>query len=327
MFGCAAGPVMAQESFFKGKTIQLIVPAGPGGAFGLFGQILSKFLPKQIPGNPSVVPQFMEGAGGIRASNYIANKAPNDGTTIYLMHEGAVTYQRLFPDQVMYDARKFIPIGIVSSLNSALAVRKDAPAIDMAGFKQKEVVLGSTGHGSYQFVVPMLLNKFQNTKFKMIEGYPGTNNMILALDRGEIQGMLASLLALKTSRPDWVNGKGVARIVFQMGDRADPAISSVPLLTNLAVSNEERDLYSFMSLETSFGRSLVAPAGVPENRTQVLRAALAAVLNDKEFTTLCAERGIPLISGTAQDLKAIIDKAFATPRNVVETARKYMTEQ
>lgn len=75
-FGCAAGPVVAQESFFQGKTIQLIIPAGPGGAFGLFGQILSKFLTKQIPGNPSIVPQFMNGAGGIRASNYVANKAP-----------------------------------------------------------------------------------------------------------------------------------------------------------------------------------------------------------------------------------------------------------
>ena len=241
---------MAQESFFKGKAIHLIIPAGPGGAFGIFGQILSKFLTKQIPGNPQVVPQYMNGAGGIRASNYVANNATNDGTTIYLIHESAVTHQLLFPDQVMYDARKFIPIGIASSLNSALAVRNDAPAVDMAGFKQKEVVLGSTGRGSYQFVIPTLMNSFQNTKFKMITGFPGTNDMLLALDRGEIQGMLASLLALQTSRPDWVSGKGVARIVFQMGDRADPAIPNVPLLTDLAISKEERALYSFMSLET-----------------------------------------------------------------------------
>ena len=325
--GWAAGPVMAQESFFKDKVVHLIIPAGPGGAFGIFGQILAKFLTKQIPGNPQVVPQYMNGAGGIRASNYVANNAATDGTTIYLIHESAITHQLLFPDQVMYDAHKFIPIGILSSLNSALAVRNDAPAVDLSGFKQKEIVLGSTGRGSYEFVVPMLMNRFQNTKFKMITGFPGTNDMILALDRGEIHGMLASLLAFETSRPDWVNGKEVARIVFQIGARADPAISNVPLLTDLAISEEERALYSLMSLERSLGRALVAPEGVPESRIQVLRASLVAVLNDGEFKTLCAERGIPLISGTAEDLKAVIDKAFATSPSVVMAARKYITEK
>jgi tripartite-type tricarboxylate transporter receptor subunit TctC len=317
---------VAQESFFKGKVIHLVIPAGPGGAFGIFGQILSKYLTKQIPGNPQVVLQFMNGAGGIRASNYVANNASNDGTTIYLIHESAVTHQLLFPDQVMYDAHRFIPIGIVSALNSALAVRNDAPAIDLTGFKQKEVLLGSTGRGSYQFVVPTLMNSFEGTKFKLITGFPGTNDMVLALDRGEIHGMLASLLAIQTSRPDWVSGHGVAKIVFQMGDRADPAIPNVPLLTELAVSEEERALYGFMSLERSLGRALVAPAGVPESQIQTLRAALGAVLKDTEFKAFCAESRIPLVSGTAEQLKAVIDRAFATPANVVEAARKYMTE-
>lgn len=322
--GWLAGPAAAQTNFFAGQTIHLIIPAGPGGAFATFGQIISKFLTQQIPGNPDVIPQYMSGAGGIRASNYVANNAATDGTVIYLIHESAVTHQLLFPDQVMYDAHKFIPIGIISSLNSAFAVRKDAPATDMAGFKQKQVILGSTGPGSYQFVVPTLMNDFQDTKFKMIAGFQGTNNMALALDRGEIQGMLASFLAIQTIRPDWVSGQGVAKIVFQMGDRADPAIPDVPLLTALAASEEERALYSFLTLERSLGRSLVAPAGVPESRVAVLRAALVAVLHNSEFRTACAERKIPLHSGSADDLKAVIDKAFATLPDVIATARKYM---
>jgi len=325
--GCAADPAAAQDNYFQGKVIHLIIPAGPGGAFGTFGQIVAAYLAKQIPGNPEIVPQFMSGAGGIRASNYVANNAANDGTVIYLIHESAVTHQMLYPDQVMYDARKFIPLGIVSSLNSALAVRNDAPATDLAGFKQKEVILGSTGRGSYQFVVPMLMNSFQDTKFKMITGFPGTNDMILALDRGEVQGLLASFLAIQTVRPDWVSGKGAAKIVLQMGDRPDPAIPNVPLLTALAASEEERALYGFLSLERTLGRSLVAPGGVPDDRVRILRDALAAVLKDKEFVAACAQRGIPLNSGTADDLKAVIDKAFATPPQVIATARKYMTEK
>lgn len=271
--------------------------------------------------------QFMPGAGGIRASNYVANNAASDGTTIYLIHQSAVTHQVLFPDQVKYDARKFSPIGIVSSLNSALAVRNDSPATDMAGFKQREVVLGTSGVGSHGYVIPTLLNRFQKTKFKIITSFPGANELTMALDRNEIHGMLVTFLALQTSRPDWVNGQGMATIAFQMGDRVDPAIPNVPLLTELAVSEDERAVYAFMSVERSLGRALVAPGGVPEERMQVLRAALGAVLNDKEFKTFSAERAIPLISGTADDLRAVIDKTFATPPNVVEIARNAMTKQ
>ncbi len=305
----------------------MIIPAGPGGAFAAFGQVVSQYLGKQIPGNPDVVPEYMSGAGGIRASNYVANNAPKDGTVVYLIHESAITHQIIFPEQVKYDARKFISIGIVSSLNSAFAVRNDAPATDMAGFRQRQVILGSTGPGSYQFVVPMLLNSFQHTKFKMIAGFQGTNNLALAVDRGEIQGMLASLLAVETLRPDWLNGAGRAKLVFQMGDHPDPAIANVPLLTALASSEKERALYGLLSIERSLGRSIVAPAGVPQDRVAALRAALVAIIHDSDFIATCRARKIPLQSGTSGDLQAVIDRAFATPPDVVATARKYMTGQ
>ena len=327
MMALSSDPLLAQEDFFAGKTIHLIIPAGPGGAFGTFGQLLSKYLPEQIRGHPLLVPQFMPGAGGIRASDYVANSAAIDGTVIYLVHESAITHQLLFPDQVKYDVSKFIPIGIVSSLNGALVLRSDAPAKDVASFKKTQVVLGSTGRGSYQYVVPILMNQFQDMKLKMITGFPGINEMILAVDRGEIQGMLGSLVAFQTSRPDWITGGGTARIVFQMGDRPDPAIPNIPLLTELAASDEERALYAFLSLERSLGRALVAPAGVPEDRIRTLRNALQAVLTDKEFRTFCAEHRIPLVSGTAEDLKVVTAKAFATKPATVETARKYMTEK
>jgi len=324
---CLVGAAAAQANEFELRSVHLVIPAGPGGAFGTFAQVLSKFLTKQLPGNPTIIPQYMSGAGGIRASNYMANTAPSDGSVLYLMHESAVTYQLLYPDRVAYDARKFIPLGTVSSLNSVLLVRHDAPATELAGFKLKQDILGSTGRGSYQFVVPTLMNKFQGTKFTLIPGFAGTNDIILALERGEVHGMLASLLAIQTLRPDWAGGEGIAKIVFQMGDRADPAIPSIPLLTTLATSEKERAVYAFLSLERTLGRSLVAPPGTPEDRVKVLQSAVAAVLSDPEFQASCIEQKIPLISGTPSDLQATIDRAFATSQDVIATARQYMSDK
>ena len=320
----SGGPGWARQDFFAGKTIDLIIPAGPGGAFALYGQVLAEFISKHIPGHPNTVPRYVSGAGGIAASNYVANNASDDGTVVYMLHESAVTHQLLFPKEVNYDARKFIPIGIMTPLNSALVIRKSAPASDLAGFQKKQVILGATGPGSYQYIVPTLMNHFQDTKFKIIPGFKGTNNLALALDRGEIQGFWASLIFFRTYRPDWVTGKGVANVAFQMGIQADQGISKVPLLTALAKSDQERALYRFLSLEESIGRSLVAPAGVPLSRIETLRAAFTATLHDREFIAECAERKIPLQPGSANDLKRVIDEGFSTPPQIIAEARKFM---
>ncbi|MGQ7794651.1 Bug family tripartite tricarboxylate transporter substrate binding protein [Faunimonas sp. B44] len=316
----------AQDTFYAGKTVSLVIPASAGGSYGTYALLLSDALSKHIPGKPAVVPQYVSGAGGMRASNQVANASEKDGTVIYMMHQNAATQQLLSPDQVSYDAAKFIPIGIVSSLNSAMAVRKDAPATEMDGFKQTEVLLGSTGRGSYQFVIPTLMNEFQGTKFKVITGYPGTGETMLAVDRAEVHGMLSSLLTFQESRPDWVDGSGDAKLVYQIGETKDPSIPDVPLLTELATSEQERALYSFMSASNSIGRAIVAPDGVPEDRIAVLRTALEQVLADPEFQDLCRQRGVPLASAGWEDLQAIIEKTLATPPEVVEVARKYMSE-
>ncbi|MYZ47119.1 Bug family tripartite tricarboxylate transporter substrate binding protein [Propylenella binzhouense] len=320
------GPAAAQDSFYAGKTITLIVPASAGGSYGIYAQLVADALTKHIPGNPQVLPQYVGGAGGMRASNQVANTAETDGTVIYLMHQNAPSQQLLSPDQVSYDAGKFIPIGVISALNSAMAIRNDAPATDLAGFKQKEVLIGTTGRGSYQYVIPTLLNSFQDTKFKVITTYPGTGETMLAVDRGEVHGMLSSLLTFQESRPDWVTGKGDAKLVFQIGETRDPAIPDVPLLRELAASDEEKQLYRFMSAANSIGRGLVFPAGVPEDRVAMVRTALQEVLKDPDFQALAKKRGIPLSSASAEEMKTIIDGILATPKEVVEKARQYMTE-
>lgn len=325
-FGLAAGAAQA-EDFYAGKTIDLVVPSSAAGSYSIYARLIAESLPKHIPGNPTIVPQYMGGAGGMRASNQVANTMANDGTVLYVMHQNAPSQQLLDPDQVSYDAAKFIPIGTASALNSAMAIRKDAPASDLEGFKEKEVILGTTGRGSYQFVVPTLMNQFQGTKFKLITTYPGTGETMLAVDQGEIHGMLSSFLTLQQSRPNWTDGSGDAKIVFQIGVKPDPAIPDVPLLTDLATSDEERQLYRFMSLGNRIARSFVFPAGVPQDRVDIMRKAFEEMLQDEEFKELAKRTGAPLDSGDWQELGSLIAEILATPPAVYEVAQKYMTEQ
>ena len=132
--------------FYAGRTVTLVVPAGSGGSYGDYALLLAQHLPRFLPGAPAIVPQYLPGAGGMKASNFVANLAPKDGTTLYLMHENTATQQLLSPNDARYKAVDFAPIGLLSSLNSALAVREGA-AHDLAGFRQDTVILASTGRG------------------------------------------------------------------------------------------------------------------------------------------------------------------------------------
>lgn len=326
LLSLTTGAAQAQGDFYEGKTIEIVVPASSGGSYGIYAQLLAEVFSKYIPGNPQIVPEYMSGAGGLRASNHVANAADTDGTAIYMMNQNAPNKQLLSPEQVRYDAGEFIPIGTLSSINSAMVVRKDAAATNLAGFKENEVIVGVTGRGSYQFVIPTLLNEFQNTKFKIITAYPGTGETMLAVDRNEVQAMLSSLLTFQERRPGWVDGSGDAMLIFQIGETADPSIPDVPRLSDLAESDDELALYKFMSSGNSIGRSLVFPAGVPQEQVDTIRQAFQDMLADPEFQALCKERDIKLASATWQELEATIDAVLATPPTVYEKAQAYMSE-
>src|SRR3546814_604265 len=155
-------------------------------------------------------------------------------------------------------------------------------------------VLCSSGRAWYRVIEPTLPTEFLGTKFKVITTYSGTGEAMLALERGEIGGMMTSLTTLQESRPGWVDGSDTAKIIMQVGESADPAIPDVPRLTNFAKDDEQRAVFRFLSLANNMGRSLVLPEGVPEDRVEIIRKAFADMLNDPDFKAEVAERKIPL---------------------------------
>lgn len=321
-----AAPALAQDDLYAGESIELVLPASAGGAYGIYGVLLSDHLPRHIPGNPAIVPNYMEGAGGMRATNYVANVAAADGTTLYLLHQNAPTSQLLNPEGAQYDAAEMIPIGIVSAMNSVMLVRTDLGIDDVQDVIETPVNIGSTGRGSYQFVVPTLLNEFLGTQFNIITTYGGTGETMLAVERNEIGAMMTSVLSVQESHPDWLDGSGIAKPILQVGGTPDPALPDVPTLTSLAQDEQQQAIFQFLSLSNDMARSLVMPAGTPDEHVAVMRQAFQDLMNDPEFQEAAASAGTPLVWADHEALGRVIADTLATPPDVVELTASYMVE-
>lgn len=317
---------LAQDNFYEGKTIEIIVPASAGGTYGMYGQLLAEKMGQFIPGNPTIVPNFMRGAGGMRASNFFANVAATDGTVLYLMHQNAPTSQLLSPDAAQYDAADFEPIGVLSAMNSVMVMRKDIGVQDVKDAAETTVVIGSTGRGSYQYIVPTLLNEFNGTDFNIVTTYGGTGDTMLALERGEIGALMTSLISLQSNRPDWADGSGNASVVLQLGTKPASAYPDVPMLISYAQDDRQEKIYGFLSASNGFARSLVAPPGVPEERIQTLRKSFREMVQDEDFQARAQELGLPLDWADAEELEAAISGILATDEDILTFTKNVMGE-
>ena len=320
----AAAPALADD-FFAGRTIDLIVPAGAGGSYGLYALLVSEHLPRHIPGNPTITPNYMGGAGGMRASNYVGSVAPTDGTALYVMHQNSPTSQLTAPEAANFDAGAFQPIGILSAMNSVMVTRRDSGIDSVEDALEQRIVLGSTGRGSYQFIVPTMINHFLDTQFQVITTYSGTGETFLALERGEIGGLMTSIATVMEGYSEWFEGEGTGQIILQVGMERDGLIPDVPTLIELAEEDEQRAVYEFLSLSNTLARSLVAPAGVPEDRVEVLRTAFQAMIADPAYQEAVADVGLPQATGGHELLGRVITSILNTPAEVIETVETVTT--
>lgn len=317
---------LAQDDFYAGKTIEVIVPASAGGSYGMYGQLVADEMGKYIPGNPTIVPNFMRGAGGMRASNYVGNVAASDGTVLFMMHQNTPTSQLLSPDAAQYDAATFQPIGTLSAMNSVMVMRKDQGIDDVGEMGDKEIVTGSTGRGSYQYIVPTLMNEFADTNFNVVTTYGGTGETRLALERGEIGALMTSIISLQSSTPDWADGTGIAKVVMQVGMAPSSSYPDVPMLSSYAKDDRQAAIYKFLSASNGFARSMVAPAGVPEEQMAILRQAFLDMVQDEAFQARAKELGMPLDWSDADELGAAIQDVLATDPEILAFTQEVMAE-
>ena len=271
------------SDFYTGKTITLVISTGVGGGVDTNARIFAKHFSAHVPGNPAVIPKNMTGAGHLQATNYLYSQAPKDGTTIGAVLPTFVGYQVLDGRGSQYDVRKFNVLGSADVENANLYTWHTLGMKKIEEARQREVLMGATGAGSYTMLYPTLLNAVLGYKFKIVSGYKSTNEIHLAMERGEVAGRAGNLFSsLKAQNPDWLAQKKID-MLLQFGSQRDPEWPDVPLLTDLATNDEQRQIFKLFSAEVALGKVYITTPGVPDDRLAALRKAFDETMRDPAY--------------------------------------------
>ena len=325
--GTALQTWAADEDFFRGKQLQIVCATDAGGLYDVYSRLLAKHMPRHIPGNPSAVVLNMPGGGSIKATNYIINVAPRDGTAFAGTHNAVPTLPLTAPDQAKFDVNALSWIGSVTKDPFLTYVWHTAPAQTLEDLKTREIIMGATSAGTAGVDLLFLANDLFGFKMKLISGYKDSVEVKLAMERGEIQGTFAnSWNDLKTTNMNWVRD-GQIRILAQHSFKPHRDLMNVPLLMDQAKNEADRQALVFMLARQEASKPYFAPPGVPEARMAILRAAFDATLKDPEFLkdaeTANAAVDEPM---NAEQLTRMVHDVSATPKPVVERVQAILAK-
>ena len=325
MLFLAAAPAKADAvaDFYAGKTITVVSAGEAGGAHGAYAQVMAQHIRRHIPGNPNIILQYMTGAGGNQAANFLYNVAPKDGTYLGVPLQDLIFNARTGNTGVKYDPAKARYIGGADTTRTTVTVMKSSGVATLEDAKHKEVLIGASGTSGQNYTIPLVLNGLMGTKFKIVTGYPGINFTHLAMDRGEVHGTAASWAVIASTKREWVE-KNLINNLVTIGTERDPDIPDVPALTEFNLSDEDRALVPLLAGPAAHGRAWVAWGDVPEDRLAALREACAATLADPLFLADAKARNLvvePVAAARQQELAAQI---LATPDAPVARLKKIL---
>jgi tripartite-type tricarboxylate transporter receptor subunit TctC len=315
---CAQTPA----EFYKGKTINLIIPNAPGGSFDLYARLAANHLGRFIPGNPSIVAQNMPGAAGMQAANYLAGIAPKDGTVLSVLVPNITLAQILGVPSIAYDTRRFNWIGRIVATTATLFTWHRSDTKTLTDLKTRETLVASTGPLSQAEINSTMLNGVVGTKFKLIRGYRGSGEAALAVERGEADGTLMPWEFLKSAHADWVR-EGKISIVARYVRRPIPERPDVRSVYDLAETSEQRNVLNLFLGADEMGHPIAMPSDVPRDRVEAVRRALVAMVNDREFQNDAARRRLDLLPGNHEELERTVAEAFTASPGEVGIARTY----
>ena len=308
-------PAMAAETqFFAGRTVNILIGFGPGGANDIWARTIAVHLGRHIPGNPRVVPQNSPGAGGLRLMNQLYNSLPKDGTAIGLVNRGIPLEPLFGGDGVLFDPLKMNWLGSPDKDTTVCAARKDAEVQTLNDLFSKELLVGATGSGADTAIYPEFLSELLGMKFKTVKGYQGTKEISLAMERGEVEGICVaydSLMRETLAREAKIN------ILFQAALAADPRLRNVPVGTDLARAEADRAALRLFFARVTLGRPFVLPPGVPAVRVATLRKAFDDTMKDPAFLADAKRQELNVATTTGDELARILAGIYATPKDVV----------
>lgn len=315
----------AAQDVYRGKTITVLVGGTAGGGFDTISRIMANHLGRHIPGNPSFVVRTMPGGGGIVVANHTYNVAPKDGTT--LAYVGPVVVQPLLSPadkRIQFDAKKFTWIGSLGVTHSILFAWHKTPFNSAQDLFQREMVVGGTGAASTTDIYPKVLNAVLGTKFKLITGYQGSKETLIAIERGEADGRFNSWDSMKTISGAWIRDKQV-RILLQAATKRHAELPDVPTALELAKSAEQKQAIEFLFLPAEMGRPIAAPPGIPAPQKTALLDGFATLVTDAAFLAEAKKAGLEVDGPmTGAEVEKTVERIYATPKPVVEKVAQAM---
>jgi tripartite-type tricarboxylate transporter receptor subunit TctC len=316
----SVGPAAAADAYFKDKQIRLIVGSAPGGGYDAYGRLLAQYMRAHIPGNPTIVVQNMPGAGSLVAANYIYNVAPKDGTVFGAVNALLATDPLLYPERVKFDPRQFRWLGSALRENHAGFAWYTTHIKSFDDVLKNELIVPGTG-GATNFY-PMFVDAILGAKIRMIPGYQGTKQGMLAMERGEVGGIVGITWAsMKATNGTWLREDKIRPFV-QFGLQKHPELPDVSWIYDYARNADDRAAMDLAFGNSEFGRPFMAPPGAPDAAVSILRSAFEDTMNDPEFRADAEKRQLDLEFTSGGEIQSIIDKIYKTPPAVVERVKK-----
>ena len=317
----------AVEQFYKGKQISMIVGSSSGGGYDTYARLLARHFGSAMPGNPTVVVQNMSGAGSNRAAGFIYSVAPKDGTATAAIFPGAVLQPLLSDVPVQHDPNKLVYLGSANSDVYVCYVRSDAAVKTFKDVLDKELIIGASNPGATTYDLPLLLNNVLGTKFRIVTGYPGSREITIALERGEVQGACGiGWTGIEVLHPEWF-AKDTIRVLVQLSTKGHEDLNkrNVPRAGDFARSEDDRKVIELVFSQGIFGRPYVLPPGVPPDRVAALRKAFVIALNDKNLRTEADKMQFDVDPMAGEELQRLVADLYATPPHLIERARQALT--
>jgi tripartite-type tricarboxylate transporter receptor subunit TctC len=321
----ALGAVPAgAQGFQQHKTLTLVVAGSVGSAYNSYGRILARYMNRHIAGNPDIIVKNMHGAGGNMAVEYMHAQAPKDGSTLFLLTAGSIMDPLFAPGRFKYDPRQFEYLGTMNQDTRICMTAARSPVKTFADAQKREAIMAGTQPGSSTVDHPLMLNALAGTKFRLVQGYRGTTDAMLAIDRSEAEGMCTVLSSVTTMRPGWLTA-GEANMLMYIAIHPAKEIETykIPSIFDL-VSADVRPVMEMIATPQVFGRPVLLPAGTPAAQVNPLREAFMTTMKDPEFLKEADKTDVEITPLDGESVAALVKKIYSAPREMVDRMAKAM---
>jgi len=318
---CAPARADPVEDFYRGRSVSLVIGYTVAGGYDTYARVLAHYLGRHIPGNPTIVPQNMAGAGSLRAANFLYNAAPKDGSVIGTFSRGMAMEPLIGASSTQFDSRKFSWLGSGTDEVSTCVTWSDSAVKTWTDALTTPFTVGGEGSASDPDIFATVVRNVFGVKLRLVSGYPGSAEVALAIERREVDGRCGwSYSSLRQQRPEWIERKQV-NILVQLALKKSPELPDVPLITEFATTDRQRQILRLVFSRQAMARPFTAPPGIPAERKQALRKAFADTMADPAFLDEAKQRGLEVNPVSGDEIDTLIGDLYRSPADVVAEVR------